>query len=296
VELKAYLAQRRDLVDKALDGFLPDDADGGGELIQAMRYSLFAGGKRVRPILCLAGAEAVGGTIGQAMTCACAMEMIHTYSLIHDDLPAMDDDDYRRGKLTSHKVYGEGMAVLAGDGLLTLAAMLLCGQEHYPGVEPARVLRAANCVLSAAGHLGMVGGQALDLLAEGQKPELKKVRGIHQRKTGALIRASVESGAILGGGSDEQIAEMAEYGRLIGEAFQIADDLLDIIGDAEKLGKATGMDLARGKMTYPAVVGIEAAQSEGNRLVDEAVKIAGRYPEVSRPLSLLASYIMERTR
>lgn len=295
MELKAYLKQGRGRVDQALNAYLAADEDGGGVLVESMRYSLFAGGKRVRPILCLAGADAVGGDSDEAMFCACALEMIHTYSLIHDDLPAMDDDEYRRGKLTSHMVYGDGMAVLAGDGLLTLAGMLLCDPMAVRSAEPERVLRAAHCVLTASGHLGMVGGQALDLLAEQQRPDLEMVQAIHRRKTGALLRASVESGAILGGGGEAEVQRLAEYGRLIGIAFQIADDLLDIDGDPEKLGKAVGQDQAHGKMTYPAVVGLDRARQEGMELVNEAAELALSFGEPGRPLADLALYIMERT-
>ncbi len=295
MELRAYLQKGREQVDRALDFYLSAQEDGGGALVEAMRYSLFAGGKRVRPILCLAGAEAVGGGAAKSMFCACALEMIHTYSLIHDDLPAMDDDDFRRGKLTCHKVYGEGMAVLAGDGLLSLAGMLLCDAKAVQGLDPGRVLRAASCVLSASGHLGMVGGQALDLLAERQKPDLAMVQEIHRRKTGALLRCSVEAGAILGGGSKRDIERLAEYGRLIGIAFQIADDLLDIDGDPDKLGKAVGQDQVHGKMTYPAVVGVDKARREGFELVEKAAELARGFGEPGLPLADLALYIMERT-
>ena len=209
--------------------------------------------------------------------------MIHTYSLIHDDLPAMDDDDYRRGKLTNHKVFGDGMAVLAGDGLLTLAAMLLCDPKAVEGLEPGRALRAAHCVLSASGHLGMVGGQVLDLQSENMQPDLEMVQAIHRRKTGALLRCSVESGAILGGGSDQDIERLAEYGRMIGTAFQIADDLLDIEGDPAKLGKAVGQDQIHGKMTYPAVVGGGKSRQEGMDLVKRAAELAGGFGPAGRP-------------
>jgi geranylgeranyl diphosphate synthase type II len=190
VQLKAYLAAKREVVDRALEAMLPAD-EAGGQILAAMRYSLFAGGKRLRPILCLAGAEAVGGRPGQALACACALEMIHTYSLIHDDLPAMDDDDFRRGVPTNHKVFGEGMAVLAGDGLLTQAMVLMSDPAVSGEVEPWRALMAAQMVMRAAGWEGMVGGQALDLLAEGAEPDLARVQLIHARKTGALIAAAV---------------------------------------------------------------------------------------------------------
>jgi geranylgeranyl diphosphate synthase type II len=294
VELQAYLKERRAMVDEALQGFLPSD-EAGGRISKAMRYSLFAGGKRLRPILCLAGAEAVGGDLHQAMFCACALEMIHTYSLIHDDLPAMDDDDLRRGVPTNHKVYGQGMAVLAGDGLLTQAMVLLSDHNQLQGLDPGWVLDAMQVVMKAAGYQGMVGGQAADLEAEAQEPDLALVQFIHSQKTGALITASVQSGAILGGGSQDQIDTLVKYGRRIGLAFQIADDLLDLMGDPGRLGKNPGADEKRGKMTYPAVVGPRAAREKGWLLAEEAAKMARSLGPGAEPLVLLATYIMERT-
>ena len=205
VDIKAYLLQRRELVDKALEAYLPGD-ESGGIILKAMRYSLFAGGKRLRPILCMAGAEASGGDPASVMFCACAMEMIHTYSLIHDDLPAMDDDDFRRGVPTNHKVFGDGMAVLAGDGLLTQAMVLLSDKESAASLEPGRVIRASNIVMRAAGYLGMVGGQASDLEGEDMEPDLAMVDFIHSRKTGALITAAIQSGAVLAGADAQREA------------------------------------------------------------------------------------------
>ncbi len=260
-----------------------------------MRYSLFAGGKRLRPILCLAGAEAVGGDPRAVVFCALALEMVHTYSLIHDDLPAMDDDDLRRGRPTCHKVFGEGLAVLAGDGLLTEAMVLFCEPRITAGHEPARVLKAARVVMTAAGYQGMVGGQAADLLAENQTPDLATVQLIHALKTGALIAASLQAGAILAGASPEQEALLLRYGRRIGLAFQIADDLLDLEGDPATLGKAIKADQGRGKMTYPAVVGATAAREAGWRLVREAADLLRPLGAPAEPLIALALYIMERT-
>ncbi|WP_449246886.1 polyprenyl synthetase family protein [Desulfarculus baarsii] len=294
VDLKQYLAQRRQMVDAALEAWLPAD-ESGGVILKAMRYSLFAGGKRLRPILCLAGAEAVGGDPRRVMFCACALEMIHTYSLIHDDLPAMDDDDYRRGVPTNHKVFGQGMAVLAGDGLLTQAMVLLTDAAAVGDLPAERARQAANVVMRAAGHLGMVGGQAADLLAETMEPDLAMVDYIHARKTGALICASLEAGGILAGADRDRLSRLVRYGRRIGLAFQIADDLLDLEGDAETLGKATGADAAKGKMTYPAVLGPAQARQTGQRLVEEAVAIIAELGPPARPLELLAHYIMSRT-
>ncbi len=295
MDLAAYLQERRRWVEEALEGYLPTN-EAGGEVLAAMRYSLFAGGKRLRPILCLAGAEAVAGDPGRAMYCACALEMIHSYSLVHDDLPAMDDDDFRRGVPTSHKVFGEGMAVLAGDGLLSQAALLLCRPGPHSDLPPERVLAAAAAVLAAAGYQGMVGGQAADLLAEGQTPDLARVQFVHSHKTGALIAAAAHSGAILGGGDPEQVETLLRYGRRIGLAFQIADDLLNLEGKAEELGKAVGSDRIRGKMTYPAVVGPSAARQAGEKLVAEATALVAPLGPAAEPLAQLAGYIMQRTR
>jgi len=294
LDLKAYLSNRREMVDAALERLLPAD-ENGGRILDAMRYSVFAGGKRLRPILCLAGAEAVGGDPARVVFCACAMEMVHTYSLIHDDLPAMDDDDFRRGVPTSHMVYGEGMAVLAGDGLLTQAMVLLCDPAETAGLDPSRVLEASQVVMKAAGYLGMVGGQAVDLASENLKPDLATVQYMHAMKTGALITASVQSGAILAGGDADQVDKLVRYGRRIGLAFQIADDLLDLEGDFDALGKTVGADQARGKMTYPAVVGPAQARSMGQELVDQAAEIAESLGPQAAPLAELARYIMART-
>lgn len=295
MDLRAYLDQARERVDQALEACLPFD-QAGGTILKAMRYSLFAGGKRVRPILCLAGAEAVGGRGEDAMFCACALEMIHTYSLVHDDLPAMDDDDYRRGVPTNHKVFGEGLAVLAGDGLLNQAMIMMCDPAFCGGQPPDRVLAASRVIFAAAGHQGMVGGQAADLEAEGADPDLVTVQFIHARKTGALLSASVEAGAILGGGDETQIETLRRYGRRVGLAFQIADDLLDLSGDPEALGKAVGMDETRGKMTYPAVVGPAQARLTGQELVQDAARIVSVLGAPAEPLAALAAYIMERTK
>ncbi len=294
MRLKEYLSQRRAKVDAALEALLPAD-EAGGAVLEAMRYSLFAGGKRLRPILCLAGAEAVGGDPERVMFCACALEMIHTYSLIHDDLPVMDDDELRRGVPTNHTVYGEGMALLAGDGLLTQAAVLLSDPEQTQGLDPARVLAANQVVMRAAGYLGMVGGQAVDLASENLAPDLATVQYMHAMKTGALLTASVHSGAILAGGDEGQVGKLTRYGRRIGLAFQIADDLLDLEGDTATLGKQVGADQARGKMTYPAVVGASQARAMGQDLVDQAAAIAQGLGPGAEPLALIARYIMERT-
>lgn len=294
-DFKQYLEARRQQVEIYLETALPADPE-AGQILQAMRYSLLAGGKRLRAILCLAGAEAVGGSAAEVMCCAAALEMIHAYSLIHDDLPCMDDDDYRRGKPTNHKVFGESLAVLAGDGLLTQAMVMLCRPEaDAPNrIDAARRLQAAGVIMEAAGYQGMVGGQALDILAEQSVPDYDLVKAIHSRKTGALIRASVTAGGILAGAVAEQVQLLAQYGDKIGLAFQIADDLLDLSGDAAALGKAVGSDAARGKLTYPGVMGFDKAKAKGEQLISQACQLAGQLGPAGQQLCQLANFIITR--
>lgn len=278
-ELGAYLEARRAEVEAALGGFLPAAPDSPPVLDSAMRYSLLAGGKRLRPILCLAAADAVGGDRTLALPAACAIELIHTYSLIHDDLPAMDNDTMRRGRPTLHVVAGEGMAILAGDGLLTEAFHLLAREpvSEDPHVC-ARKLRVIQTVAHAAGAVGMVGGQAIDLASvtpdpEGQRHpvvDAESLRGMHARKTGALIRASAVSGAIMGAGSDRQIAGIDQAASEFGLAFQIVDDILDVEGEAAALGKTAGKDAAAGKPTYPALYGLDASRRMAAECLDRA--------------------------
>jgi geranylgeranyl diphosphate synthase, type II len=294
MDLKEYLKNRCQLVDEALDRFLPDGSELPASLHGSMRYSVFAGGKRVRPILLLAACETVGGEIRGAMPAACAMEMIHTYSLIHDDLPAMDDDDFRRGNPTNHKVYGEATAILAGDALLTEAFILLARAEE--GAHPAARLRVIHEIAHASGSRGMVGGQVVDMESEGKDVEidLATLSYIHTHKTGALIRASVRAGAILGGASVESLAALTRYGEAIGLAFQIADDILDVEGTTEELGKDAGSDQARGKATYPALVGLEASKARAAELVEMALDALAPFDERAEPLRAIASYIVKR--
>jgi geranylgeranyl diphosphate synthase type II len=262
-----------------------------------MRYSLLAGGKRLRPILCVAAAEAVGGKETQALPAACALECIHTYSLIHDDLPAMDDDDLRRGRPTSHKVFGEAMAILAGDALLTYAFQLLSDPALYEEqVKPEVMVEVIRFVADAAGAQGMVGGQVADVEAEGRHVDPAGLAYIHTHKTAALIRASVVSGALLGGGSSEEVEALARYGSAIGLAFQIVDDILDVIGDSESLGKAVGGDAAHDKATYPAVHGLEASRAEAEKLIKEACDALEPFGERGAPLEALALFVLERQR
>ncbi|MCG6919102.1 MAG: polyprenyl synthetase family protein [Deltaproteobacteria bacterium] len=290
-DLKQYLEKHRLIVEEALEAALPEKEGPEARVVEAMRYSLFAGGKRFRPILCLAAADAVGEEVEAAMPAACALEMIHTYSLIHDDLPAMDDDDLRRGKPTSHVVFGEAIAILAGDGLLTEAFVLLSG---YHTLLPERALKVIGVIARAASYRGMVGGQVVDMISQNKPADLETVQQMHSRKTAALISAAAESGALAGRGTDEQVEALARYGRAIGLAFQIADDILDIEGDTKILGKTTGADVARGKVTYPAVAGLEEARQAARELVNDALAALESFDQRADPLRALAKYIITR--
>ena len=259
-----------------------------------MRYSLFAGGKRLRPILCLAGAASVGGEERGVLPVACALELIHTYSLIHDDLPVMDDDDLRRGKPTNHKVYGEAMALLAGDGLLTEAFHMMALFETPPAKDPGMIQKVIGLIAQAAGYGGMVGGQVVDIQSEGKEVDLETVQFIHARKTGALLGVSVTAGAILGGGNDEQVAAIRAYGRKIGLAFQIADDILDIEGDTAVLGKAVGGDARKKKITYPSVLGLQRSKQIQTEMVKQAIAALDLFNHSADPLRSIAKYIIER--
>jgi len=293
MDLKDYLKKRCQLVDRALERFLPEGGELPASLHGSMRYSVFAGGKRVRPVLLLAACEAVGGEVEPALPAACAMEMIHTYSLIHDDLPAMDDDDFRRGNPTNHKVYGEATAILAGDALLTEAFILLSRSEDA-GDASAR-LRVIHEIARAAGSRGMVGGQVVDMESEGKGAiDLAILSYIHTHKTGALIRASVRAGAILGGATEQGLEALTRYGDAIGLAFQIADDILDVEGTTEQLGKDAGSDQARGKATYPALVGLDASKQRAQELVQMALAALAQFDERAEPLRAIASYIVKR--
>ncbi len=295
LDLSAYLRARTDLVDAALDRWLPGKEALPPRLHEAMRYSVFAGGKRLRPVLMIAACEAVGGAYQQVLHAACAMEMIHTYSLIHDDLPAMDDDDFRRGRPTNHKVYGEANAILAGDALLTEAFRLLADPEANRGVDPGVTLRVIETVARCAGSHGMVGGQVVDMESEGKPIDFATLQYIHTRKTGALFLASIQAGAWLGGGSDEQMTALTRYGETAGLAFQIADDILDIIGDQAQIGKDVGSDLARGKATYPALLGLSEARRRADELRDLALAAIKPLGAPAEPLRAIARYIVDRT-
>ncbi len=294
LDLKAYLEERRSLVNRALAAYLPAVRGPAFRVVQAMHYSLFAGGKRLRPILCLAAAEAVGGGQEEALPLACALEMIHTYSLIHDDLPAMDDDDLRRGQPTCHKQFDEATAILAGDGLLTEAFYTLAAAApRFQGRE-VMLLEVQELLSEAAGYRGMVGGQMLDLMAEGRRITLKELEIVHRLKTGALLTAATRAGALAGGGSRPQVAALTAYGERFGLAFQITDDLLDVEGEAAEMGKAPGMDEKRQKATYPALLGLETSRQWAGRLVQEALAELEPFKERAAPLRELARYLLVR--
>jgi len=295
MDLNLYMKEQCALIDAALDRFLPKETELPHSVHKAMRYSVFAGGKRVRPILMLAACEAVGGNAGRAVPAACAMEMIHTYSLIHDDLPAMDDDDFRRGNPTSHKVFGEAIAILAGDALLTEAFKLASDPRHAEGCDPSVLLAVIHEIASCAGSHGMVGGQVVDMESEGRHDiDLATVQYIHTHKTGALIKASVVAGALLGGAAGQQLAAITRYGEAAGLAFQIADDILDIVGTTEEIGKDAGSDEARGKATYPAVMGLAAAREEAGAMMDEALRALEIFGAEADPLREIVRYIVQR--
>lgn len=295
MDLKAYLHEQCARIDAALDRFLPRETELPHSVHKAMRYSVFAGGKRVRPILMLAACQAVGGETARAIPAACAMEMIHTYSLIHDDLPAMDDDDFRRGNPTNHKVFGEAIAILAGDALLTEAFKLASDPRFAEGCDPSGLLAVIHEIASCAGSCGMVGGQVIDMESEGRQDiDLATVQYIHTHKTGALIKASVVAGALLGGAAGERLAGITRYGEAAGLAFQIADDILDIEGTTEEIGKDAGSDQARGKATYPAVMGLAAAKEEARSMMDEALEALEIFGAEADPLREIARYIVRR--
>jgi geranylgeranyl diphosphate synthase, type II len=289
-DLADYLTDRQPLVETALDTAVrPGYPD---TIYAAMRYSLLAGGKRLRPILCLASCEAIGGNLELAMPTACALEMIHTMSLIHDDLPAMDDDDYRRGKLTNHKVYGEDIAILAGDGLLAYAFEYIATQTQ--GVSADRVLKAIAHLARAVGADGLVGGQVVDLESEGKDISVETLTYIHNHKTGALLEACVICGAVLAGATESEIAKLSQFAQKIGLAFQIIDDILDITATQAELGKTAGKDLQAQKATYPKLWGLAESKRQADKLVADAKSILAEFGDRAIPLQALADYITDR--
>jgi len=297
VDIKTYLSNQKAVVENGLEKFMLEPEGPFGRHIEAMRYSLFAGGKRVRPILCLAAADAIDSSHSRSLDLlpiACALECIHTYSLVHDDLPAMDDDDLRRGKATNHILFGEAQAILAGDGLLTWAFELMTSST-YNSLSAEQRLDIVQVISRAAGPVGMVGGQSLDIASENSAFPFSTLQAIHRGKTGALITASVHAGGIGGGGDSGQINALIRYGDQIGLAFQIIDDLLNVTSTTEELGKAAGSDADRGKATYPAFFGVEETRVKAKNAVSSAIEALEDFDDKAEPLRALAEYIYTRS-
>ncbi|HEY3197662.1 MAG TPA: farnesyl diphosphate synthase [Nitrospirales bacterium] len=289
----AYLEEKRRIVDAYLDSVIPSETSPPETLHKAMRYSLFAGGKRVRPILVIASYEAFQTASEATLPCAAALELVHTYSLIHDDLPSMDNDDYRRGKLTNHKVFGEAMAILTGDALLTMAFDLL-SRNSMNGVDPGAQLRVVQELAGGAGDAGMVAGQVADIEAEGKDIDLATLEGVHRWKTGKLIRAAVRIGGILGGASPTMLTQLTGYAEDIGLAFQIADDVLNVVGSREELGKDANTDASRGKKTYATFFGVEGARKLADERAASAIQHLADFDSKADPLRELARYTTAR--
>jgi geranylgeranyl diphosphate synthase, type II len=292
-DLEGYLARRTRAVNRALDRLLPPARTRPATIHEAMRYSLFAGGKRLRPALCLAAAEACSGEMDSAMPLACAVECIHTYSLIHDDLPAMDDDDYRRGKLTNHKVFGEGIAILAGDALLTQAFEIAAHCRGWSRYSHRDVVFELS---RAAGSLQLIAGQVADLEGEGRKVSAAQLKYIHERKTSALLRCSVRLGGMSANCTATQLKALGDFGYHVGLAFQIIDDILDITQTSQQLGKTAGKDTAAQKATYPSIVGMEKSKQIARRLTNRAFRALRVFRGKAVALEALASYLLQRDR
>src|SRR5437660_3653079 len=292
VNLKSYLVTCKKLIDRALDSYLPKASTKPATLHRAMRYSLFAGGKRLRPILCLAAAEACRGKIDDALPLACAIECIHTYSLVHDDLPSMDNDDFRRGRPTCHKVFGEGIAVLAGDALLTIAFEIVSHAKPSRRYDMSTLLRE---IAVAAGSQKLIAGQVADLEAEGKNVKRRELQFIHENKTAAILRSSVRLGAMSANADTRKLAAITQFGQRLGLAFQIIDDILDVTQTSEILGKSAGKDVAAKKATYPAVIGLEKSRGEAKRLTREAQNALSVFSNRdAETLHALANYLLER--
>jgi len=292
MNLKAYLRSRQKQIDRALDRYLPRTKVKPPTLHKAMRYSLFAGGKRLRPILCLAAAEACRGKISNALPLACALECIHTYSLVHDDLPSMDNDDYRRGRPTCHKVFGDGIAVLAGDALLTIAFEIVSMAKPARRYDMSTLLRE---IAVAAGSQRLIAGQVADLEAEGRDVKRDQLRFIHENKTAAILKSSVRLGAMSANVDAKKLRAITQFGRGLGLAFQVIDDILDVTQTSEILGKSAGKDIAARKATYPAVIGLEKSRAEARRLTRQAHDALSVFRSgEAEPLHALANYLLER--
>lgn len=295
-DLKNYLLEKREVIDDKLKHYL-DNNTFRGRLSEAMRYAVLAGGKRLRPVLCLAAAEAVsGGSKDRLLSAGCAIEFIHTYSLIHDDLPAMDDDVLRRGNPTCHVAFDEATAILAGDALLTLAFEILSEFSDTDSGRDEADLQVINTISRAAGARGMVEGQMRDMLSEGTSISLEMLEKLHALKTGALISASVETGALFGGANELQSKHLSDYARHLGVAFQVTDDLLNIVGDPAVMGKSAGTDAEKMKSTYPSLIGMEASNRKARRLVESALQALEIFDTKADPLRAIAMYVIQRDR
>jgi geranylgeranyl diphosphate synthase type II len=290
-DLENYLAQKTAAVNRALDDFLPPASAKPATIHRAMRYSIFAGGKRLRPALCLAAAEACGGSWREALPLACAVECIHTYSLIHDDLPAMDNDDYRRGKLTNHKVFGEGIAILAGDALLTEAFAIAAQSRGWPRYSHRDLLLE---LAVAGGSRELIAGQVADLEAEGKKISAAQLKYIHERKTAALLRCSVRLGGMSANGTPAQLKALGDFGQNVGLAFQIIDDILDVTQTSEQLGKTAGKDTRAQKATYPAIIGLDKSRSMAEKLTRRAFAALRMFQGRAAALEALAAHLLRR--
>jgi geranylgeranyl diphosphate synthase, type II len=294
VSPRAYFERRVRMIDEALAAYFPEDRHQPYNLFRSMRYSLLSGGKRIRPLLAIAAAEAVGGRAETVLPFACAVEMIHTYSLIHDDLPAMDDDRLRRGKPTNHVVFGEALAILAGDALLTEAFRLMSQARKVRGITPKRALMVINILAEAAGAYGMVGGQVADMEGEGQPADLPMVEFIHVRKTGALILAAVRGGGVLAGARPSALRCLSRYGEYLGLAFQVVDDVLDAQGATAETGKEVGGDARKRKATYTSVLGLTAAKQRALGLGEDALKQIKGFGKRAEPLRDIVRTVVER--
>ena len=292
-DLNAYFAEKIERINAALESILKT-TERPDRLLEAMTYSLMAGCKRFRSLLCAAAAEAAGGDLEDVLPAACALEMVHTYSLIHDDLPAMDDDDLRRGQPTCHKAFDEATAILAGDALLTLAFQTLSSIAAGSDQQAVKWLRVIQLISHAAGYCGMIQGQMLDITSEGSQLTLNKLKSMHRLKTGALIEVSSRCGAELVDANSSQIQLLESYAQYIGLAFQVTDDILNVEGDPAIMGKAVGTDKLRQKSTYPSLLGLEESKTFARKLIDNALQALGSFDQKAEPLRAIARYIIDR--
>ncbi len=294
MDIKPYLTRKKEIIDKTLEKLVPLSRAFPPSVHEAMRYSLFAGGKRVRPILAIAAAESLGAGTADLLPIAGSLELIHTYSLIHDDLPAMDDDDFRRGQPTCHKKFGEAVAILAGDGLLNMAFEILSDPRRLEAIPAQRLIAIIKEISTASGVYGMVGGQVVDMESEGKEVDFPTLEYIHTHKTGALIRASVRAGAIYAKAGRRQFTALTHYGEMVGLAFQIADDILDVTGNQKEIGKDVGSDLKKGKKTFPVFYGLEESRRRAQEVSEKAVLALKDFDRKAEPLRELAKYIVNR--